>query len=174
MYIFKLLNMLIYYYSVLKIGGPVSTEQVKNWMESNHRFSESGMGRRSERVAHKIPVSKQPIRKNQHSSDTPFIDSLGPAPNAIILDILHMHDNEEGVTRDTITKEIVRWKKERKYKIPGGRDSCIFWTRHLESVDLIKAISNRPKRYRLNNSKQLVRVVLDSKESWKESLRDLR
>lgn len=116
----------------------------------------------------------QRTREHQRLSDTPFIDSLGPAPNAIILDILHMHDSEEGVTRDTITKEIVRWKKEHEYRIPGGRDSCIFWTKHLESVNLIKAISNRPKRYRLNNNKELVRVVLDGKERWNESLRKMQ
>ncbi len=106
-----------------------------------------------------------------NSSDTPFIDSLGPAPNAIILDILFTHDHGSGVTRDTITKEIGKLKQEREYKIPGGRDTCTYWTRQLEKVDLIKIVSRRPKKYRLNKRKSLIQTILSTTNSQEDYYR---
>ena len=97
-----------------------------------------------------------------NSSKTPFIDSLGPAPNAIILDILFTHDDGSGVTRDIITKEIGELKQEREYKIPGGRDTCTYWTRQLEKLDLIEIVSRRPKKYRLNKRKNLIQTILST------------
>lgn len=97
-----------------------------------------------------------------NSSKTPFIDSLGPAPNAIILDILFTHDHGSGVTKDIITKQIGELKQEREYKIPGGRDTCTYWTKLLEKLDLIEIVSRRPKKYRLNKRKNLIQTILST------------
>ena len=104
-------------------------------------------------------------------SESPFIDSLGPAPNAIILDILLTHDQGGGVTRDTITEQIAKLKQERGYKIPGGRDTCTYWTRQLEEVDLIGIVSNRPKKYRLNKSNRIIQTILSTTNSQDDKFR---
>ena len=125
-----------------------------------------------------IPDGKEGTRVSNvgdvsvNSSETPFIDSLGPAPNAIILDILLACDHGSGVTRETITEQIGKLKQEREYKIPGGRDTCTYWTRQLEKVDLIKIVSRRPKKYRLNKRNSLIQTILRPTNLEENKFRD--